>query len=555
MKALITILTVSRRQWLWMLAGIALGVIVIAANSLLMALAGWFIASMAVAGATGIQAGYFMPSVGIRILAILRTTGRYGERLITHEAAFRQLADLRTWMFRKLAPLAPAGLEKYAGGDIAGRLRADIDSLENIYLRILAPLAIGSISILLAVAWTASWNLSSAMVLLFFLLIPGLALPLLANRLAAGPGRQSAALSAELRSSITEGLQGVEELVILDAMERQTKQIDTISAGLVLEQKRLGKINALTQSVGFLASGLAAAALLITGSMSVTAGALTGPEMVMILLFAGAAFEAPMALPNALQLFPATSHAASRILAVTESELPVPEPSRAAELPQTTDITFKNVDCSYVPGIPIINNFSAEISSGNRIALVGPSGSGKSTLAELLLRFRDYQGSITIGGTELRTLAADDLLTLISAVPQQPHLFNTTIRENILIGCPEATAEQTGQATDDAGLADWIKTLPLGLDTPVGEGGSAVSGGEGRRIALARALLKDAPILLLDEPTEGLDSKTEQKVIERLMERTAGKTVIIITHRPACLKLAERVVSLPPGGEEKRHQK
>ena len=527
-----------------MLAGIALGVVVIAANSLLMALAGWFIATMAVAGATGVQIGYFMPSVGIRILAILRTTGRYGERLVTHEAAFRQLADLRVWMFRKLAPLAPAGLEKYAGGDIAGRLRADIDSLENLYLRIIAPLAIGAISILLAFLWTAAWNISSAIVLLFFLLIPGVALPLLAHRLSQEPGKQSAALSAELRNSITEGLSGVDELMILGAMERQARQVDTLSGSLIEKQKRLGEISAITLSSCFAASGLAAAAMLITGSLSVTTGILTGPEMVMLLLFAGAVFEAPMALPNALQLIPSTSHATSRILAVAESPPPVPDPPIAAERPQSTDIIFKNVDCCYVPGIPVLSNFSVEISSGSRVALVGPSGSGKTTLAEILLRFRDYRGSITIGGTELRTLIADDLHTLVSAVPQKPHLFNTTIRENILIGRPEATDGQLQQVVEDAGLKEWIAALPSGLDTAVGENGSAVSGGEGRRIALARALLKDAPILLLDEPTEGLDSKTEQKVIERLAERTSGKTVIIITHRPACLKLAERVVTL-----------
>ena len=547
MRALITILTVSRHQWLWMLAGIALGVMVIAANSLLMALAGWFIATMAVAGATGVQVGYFMPSVGIRILAILRTTGRYGERLVTHEAAFRQLADLRVWMFRKLAPLAPAGLEKYAGGDIAGRLRADIDSLENLYLRIIAPLAIGTISILLAIIWTAAWNLTSAMVLLFFLLIPGVVLPLLARQLATKPGKQSAAFSAELRNSITEGLQGMEELAILGVQEKQAAQVDALSVSLIGEQKRLGEISAMTQSGGFIASGLAAAALLVTGSMSVSAGTLTGPEMVMILLFAGAAFEAPMALPSALQIIPATSHAASRILAVTESAPPVPDPTTAAALPQSTDIIFRNVDCSYLPNSQAISGFSEEIVAGSRVALVGPSGSGKTTLAEILLRFRDYQGSITIGGTELRTLAGDHLRTIISAVPQHPHLFNTTIRENILIGCPKATNEQLQLVVDDAGLSTWVESLPLGLDTAVGESGSAVSGGEARRIALARALLKDAPILLLDEPTEGLDAKTEQRVIEQLLKCTAGKTVILITHRPACLKLAERVVILSRG--------
>ena len=179
------------------------------------------------------------------------------------------------------------------------------------------------------------------------------------------------------------------------------------------------------------------------------------------------------------------------------------------------------------------------------MALVGPSGAGKSTVVELLLRFRDYGGSVTVGGVELRDLAADDLHRLIAAVPQRPHLFNATIRENILVGRYGAGEDDLAGVLEDAGLTAWVAALPQGLETPVGEGGCAVSGGEARRIALARALLKGAPILLLDEPTEGLDAATEQQVVTRLAERTKGMTVLLITHRPACLALVDRVVRLP----------
>ncbi len=223
MRALRSILGVGRRQWGWMLAGIVLGVLVIAANALLMALSGWFIASMAISGTSGAAFNYFLPSAGIRGLAILRTVGRYLERLVTHEAAFRFLTSLRVWLFRRLEPLAPAGLEGYASGDLAGRLRGDVDSLENLYLRIIAPLAVGGCSILLAVLFVALWDRASSIVLCMVLLLAGVALPLLGRRLALEPGRRSARLAGELRTAVTEGLQGAEELTLLGCVQRQVE--------------------------------------------------------------------------------------------------------------------------------------------------------------------------------------------------------------------------------------------------------------------------------------------------------------------------------------------
>lgn len=544
MRELIGILRVAGSPWPWMAAGILLGVVVMAANAALMALSGWFIASMAVAGVTAVPFNYFFPAAAIRALAILRTVGRYAERLVTHEAAFRILARLRVWLFRRLEPLAPAGLERYAGGDVAGRLRADVDALESLYLRIVAPLVTGLAAMVLAVVFAARWSVPAALALLVFLALAGVVLPLAARRLADKPGRRSTELAGELRTAVTEGLQGAEELILLGAAERQAARVDGISARLVAEQERLGALGGLTLAGGVACGGLGVAAVLYAGSFPVAEGLISGPALVMLVLFAAAAFEAAGGMPAALQLVPAAREAVRRIRELADAPAPVPDPFVPEPLPAGTGIVFRNVSSSYDPALPVLSGFNLEIPPGGRVAIAGPSGVGKSTVAEILLRFRGYEGSVTVGGVEIRNLAAHELRGLIAAVPQRPHLFNATIRENIMVGNPGVGDGEVRRALADAGLTAWVDSLPLGLDTPVGEGGSAVSGGEARRIALARALVKDAPILVLDEPTEGLDAATEREVVARLVARTAGKTVLVITHRPACLALAERVVRL-----------
>ena len=546
MRDLLPILSVALRQWRWMAAGVILGLVVIAANAFLMALSGWFIASMAVAGATGSTFNYFFPAAAIRGLAILRTVGRYTERLVSHEAAFRVLAELRVWLFQRLEPLAPAGLERYASGDVAGRLRADVDALETLYLRIVAPVAIGGSGIALAVLFVLPRNRSAAFLLLAFLVTAGVLLPILTRRLARGPGERATALAGELRTAVTEGLQGAEELLLLGAAERQAGRVEDLSRRLVAEQERLGTIGGLTLAGATACAGLGMAAVLAAGSVTVASGALPGPSLVMLVLFSAAAFEAAAPLPAALQLLPAARATARRIVELASAPPPVPDPPHSAPLPATTEIAFRHVDFAYDPALPVLRDFSLEVPRGGRVAIVGPSGSGKSSVVEILLRFRDYEGSVTVGGTELRELAADELRRLVAAVPQRPHLFNGTVRENILVGNPGAEEEELFRVVDVAGLDPWVATLPQGLDTPVGEGGNAVSGGEARRIALARALLKAAPILVLDEPTEGLDARTEQEVVARLGEHLAGRTLLVVTHRPACLALAEQVVRLGP---------
>lgn len=544
MKELFSILLVTRARWRWMAAGVLLGVLVVAANALLMAVSGWFITAMAIAGAGKLSFNYFAPSAAIRALAIGRTVGRYLERLTTHAAAFRILAELRVWLFNRLAPLSPGLLERYAAGELAARLRSDIDSLENLYLRIIAPLATGLVTIGAATLFVACWHRGAALVLLLALAIPGLVLPFFARRLAEAPGRRVAALTGELRSMVTDGVRGGSELVLLGAVARHAAGVDDLSSRLIAAQDRLAAINAATLAAVVCCAGSCLAALLLVCSPQLQSGTLSGPQLVMLLLFAAAVFEAAGGMPTALQLLPAAAASARRISELSAAVPPVAEPAVPQPLPSGYDLSLQGVTFSYDGDKQVLAGLNLELPAGARVALTGASGSGKSTLAEILLRFRDYRGSITIGGCELRQLAADELRQQLAVLPQKPHIFNTTIRENILLARPEATAEELTTAVYDAVLDEWLSRLPAGLDTRVGEGGGAVSGGEARRIALARTLLQNAPLVILDEPTEGLDRETEELLLERLDRRLKGKSLLVISHRPAPLALVERVVRL-----------
>lgn len=534
----------AARQWRWLVAGIFAGILVIAANIALMSVSGWFIASMAVAGATKVSFNYALPAVAIRALAIVRTLGRYAERLVTHEAAFRMLADLRSWLFERLIPLAPAGLENYAGGDLTGRLRADVDNMESLYLRIIAPIATGFAVMLLAPFFLSLFSPAAGLALMVALFAAGVALPLATRKMAVVPGENTVRLGGELRVAVTEGLQGAEELLLLGASDEQARRVEGLYAKIAAGQRHLGGINGLAVGGVVTAGGIALAVLLAVASAEVYRGSLSGPELVMMLLFAAASFEGIAPLAAALQTLPATSATAGRLVELSSTHIPVAEPASPAMPSTGHGIVFRNVSFAYGDGAEVLSDFSLTVPQGARVALTGPSGRGKSSIVELLLRFRPYSGSITIGGRELRDIAGDRIPELITAAPQRPHLFNGSIRANILLGAPDAGAESIRAALEDSGLSAWVGTLPDGLDTAVGVAGSAVSGGEARRIALARMLLHDAPIVLLDEPTEGLDAVTEAFVVSRLKKRLQGKTVLLITHRPACLAMADSVVQL-----------
>ncbi|MDD2856801.1 MAG: ATP-binding cassette domain-containing protein, partial [Desulfuromonadaceae bacterium] len=320
---------------------------------------------------------------------------------------------------------------------------------------------------------------------------------------------------------------------------------------LIDEQHRLAGINGFSIAGMVFFAGSAVAAVLVTAGTEVAALQVSPPNLVMLLLFSAAIFESVGQLPPALNLFPAVRESSARIFELSDAPIPVPDAALITSMPVDNAIRFTNVSASYLAGSGVLHDFSLTVPPGGSVVLTGGSGAGKSLLLEVLLRFRNYQGSVTVGGAEITALPKESLLKLIAAVPQRPHLFNGSIRDNILLGNPSASDELLRSAVYDSCLESWIDGLPDGLDTQVGLNGSAVSGGEGRRIALARALVKNAPILLLDEPTESLDLQTDLELVSRLKQRfrnLPGCTIMVVSHRPACLFLGDltiRITSVP----------
>ncbi|MGO4722861.1 MULTISPECIES: thiol reductant ABC exporter subunit CydC [unclassified Inquilinus] len=551
-RPLRAILRMARPQRRQMVLGLVLAIVTALAGIGLLVLSGWFIAASAVAGATTATAlafNFTSPSAGIRGFAVLRTGSRYAERLVTHDATFRFLAGLRVWLFRAAIPLAPARLEEQRGGDLLNRMTADVDSLDAIYLRVIVPSIVAGIAVLLVggvLLWLAP---AAAAIVVVLALLVGIALPLAMRRIGATPGQAIAAATARLRTRIVEGVQGLAELKVYQADGRHAEAVLGDNETLMAAQRRMARLSGISTALSGLAGQLAALAILALGVAGVAAGVLPGPAVALMMLGALALFDALVPLPLAFQNLGRTRAAARRLLDFAALEPLVRDPATPAAAPMGNTLVLSDVAYRYRPGDrAALTGIDLVLAEGQRVAVLGPSGSGKSTLAALILRFRDPDaGSITLGGTDLRALPQAEIWRRVAYLSQRSQIFAGTIRDNLLIGAPEADDATLAAAVEAAGLAGWVATLPRGLDTWVGEAGIQASGGQARRIALARCILKDAPILVLDEPTEGLDGETEDQIIDALDRLTAGRTTLVITHRPALLRLAESAVLMAEG--------
>lgn len=544
------LLALYRPYWRWMAAGILLSLTTVLANIGLMAVAGWFIAAMAIAGAAGATLNYFTPAALIRAFAIVRTGGRYLERLVTHEATFRLLAELRVWFFTRIEPLAPARLGILRGSDLLNRIQADIDSLNHIYLRVLVPVIVGAIAVVLIVGVMGFFSLPVAFTTFMFLLCAGVGLPWLLLHRGQEPGRQSIAQRAALRDTLVDGFQGLAELRVYGADAPHADRADTNAERLIAAQAELSRLTGWSQGVQILCATLAMWAALILAIPAVHSGALHAPDIAMLALFVLASFEAVMPLPLAMQMLGESLAAARRIFTLVDRQPAAIEPEVPAVPSTQPDLELEDVYFRYGEDRPwALEALNLDLPFGRRIAVVGASGAGKSSLLNLLVRFWDYQeGSIRLGGRELRDYAGDTIRSQFAVVSQDPYLFNATIRENLLLARPDADQAALEAACRTAQLHDFLMTLPQGYDTPIGEAGARLSGGQARRLAIARALLLDAPILILDEPTEGLDTLTERDLLQAIGELMQGRSVLLITHRLGGLaNLVDDVVVLENG--------
>ncbi len=487
--------------------------------------------------------------VGVRFFGVSRGIFRYGERYVSHTVTFRLLARLRTWFYERLEPLAPARMQEFRTGDLLTRIVGDVETLQQFYVRVLAPPAVALLTTLGMWIFFATFDLRLANALVVFLVLAGVFVPLLTYALARSAGRRLITARGELETAALDGIQGMAELLAYGRADQQHERLACLNRVLVRAQAHLACVSALGRALLSFLTNTATLTVLILAIPLVTSGHLSGVLLATLALGAAASFEAVAPLPEALRHLASSREAAERLFAIVDAPPRVSDPAQPVAIPTQPALDVNGLRFRYAPDLPsALDDVSFTLRPGKLVAIVGPSGAGKSTLANLLLRFWDYDaGSICLGDRELRACAADDVRARIAVVPQQTHLFNGTIRQNLLIARSDATELKLDDAIRRAGLGAFLAGLPQSYETAVGEEGLLLSGGERQRVAIARALLKDSPLLLLDEPTANLDPVTERQVMCDLLDLGRDRATLLITHRLVGLSAADEILVLVGG--------
>jgi ATP-binding cassette subfamily C protein CydCD len=538
-------------SWNWVILSVLLGTLTIGANISLMGTSAWLISAAALHPSI---AELQVAIVGVRFFGISRGVFRYAERLVSHDVTFRLLSRLRVWLYEKLEPLAPARLMDYRAGDLLARIIGDVETLENFYVRVVAPPLVAMLTALGVSIFLASFYPSLATVLIGFFLGLGLILPLLSRLLSRGPGKALINLRSELHIQLVDGIQGLADILAYNRAADRLALISATGHAYGLAQRRMACIGGLQSALAVLLTNLGMWVVLFLTIPLASDGRLEGVMLGTLTLLTLASFEAVAPLPLAAQMWESVRTAAGRLFevvdakpAVEESRVKRIESSKAEKLLSTLELT--NLSFVY-PGqnIPAIQNISFKLEPGKSLAIVGPSGAGKSTIVSLLLRFWEFSsGDIRLGGKSLHDLEQDEVRARCAVVSQSSYFFNASVRENLRLARPSASQEEIETATKQAQIHEFIISLPAGYDTLIGEQGLRLSGGERQRLAIARALLKDAPILILDEPTANLDPMTEKQVLETLFRMMKSKTTLLITHRLVGLENVDEILVMEQG--------
>jgi ATP-binding cassette, subfamily C, bacterial CydC len=488
--------------------------------------------------------------VAVRGLSVGRGVFRYIERLTSHDVAFRVLADIRVAIYRRLERLAPAGLAAFRSGDLLARLISDVDATQDLFIRGVGPplaaalVGAGAVTACLFILAPAGG------VLALGLLTAGIAVPALTVAASRRATRVTAPARGELSATMADLLSGAAELQAFGAQDAGLAAVAAADRQLTSLARRSAGAAGLGSGLMVAASGLTLWGVLFLGVAAVAGGTLTRVPLAVITLTALAAFEAVIALPAAALQLGESRAAAERIGAVLDAPDPVVDPAAPAPLPAgPVRVRLRGVQARYAPDGPLaLDGLDLDLEPGRRVALIGPNGAGKSTVASVLLRFCDpCGGSATLGGADLAGYAADDVRTVIGGCPQDPHIFDATVRDNLRLARPAASEDELAAAAASARLLPWIESLPRGWDTRVGARGAAMSGGERQRLALARALLADPDLLILDEPTAHLDPEAAAALTADLLAVTAGRATLLITHDFTGLDQVDEIVVLDQG--------
>ncbi|GAC1619357.1 MAG: thiol reductant ABC exporter subunit CydC [Ktedonobacteraceae bacterium] len=503
------------------------------------------------------EAALSIAIVSVRFFGIARGAFRYLERLVSHRAAFRLLADMRVWFYKALVPLVPARLmtlkngsqQELRSGDVLRRAVSDVDTLQNFYIRVLAPPIIAALVALTMWLFLGAFGGLFGLVYLGLFLLASVVVPLLAHLASRRLGQQMVATRSDLQAQLVDSVQGIADLVAFGQEQRQAAHIQALTKKLNTMQMAMAYIGGTQNALTNFFMNMTAWFMLFIAIPFVHSGQLNGLFLALLVLSALASFEIVLPLPSAFQQLGGNLKAASRLFEIVDAQPSVDEPKQSAPVPQDTTITIEHFNFRYEADEPyVLHDINLTLKPDECVMLVGPSGSGKSTLTRLLLRFFEYQeGRITLGGLDLRNYRQDDLYNLISVVEQDTHLFNTSIRANLMLARPEASAEEMIEAAQKAQLHDFVQTLSNGYDTEVGEQGLRLSGGERQRLAIARAFLKDTPIIILDEPTVNLDAIAEQSVLQAVHALRKGRATLMVTHRLTAMDMADEILVFQNG--------
>ena len=482
--------------------------------------------------------------VGVRFFGIARPIARYFDRLSSHDLAFRFVAGVRRRVYDRIEPLAPARLEGFRRGDLLSRLVADVDSLQNLHLRGVGPPLVALLAGAVSVAVAAAFLPAAGLVLGLGLLAGGLVVPAVAARLSRRSTEQAAS-RGKLSAQLVELVSGSAELVAFGRGDDFLGRLRVTDAKLVRNARRAAFGDGAGEGLGLIVAGATVAGVLAVAVSAHSAGDLDGVTIALLALLALAVFEAVQPLPEAARELAATLAGGRRVLELTAREPAIVDPKNPLPFPEGMPVVeLENVRARYSPSEPLaLDGLTLRLEPGRRIALLGRSGAGKTTVTNLLLRFIDpEQGRVTLAGQDLREYRQEDVRRAVAVAGQEAHLFSTSIRENLRLGRPDASDNELEQALDSARIGEWVRSLPEGLDTLVGEEGRELSGGQRQRITLARALLAEAPVLVLDEPTAHLDSRTAEKLLADVFAAAGDRCVVLITHRSEGLDLVDEVV-------------